>query len=50
MSFNVDFLGKKLWLSEDCKNVLGATRYMQIYEINLIDIKNVKQTTLNNFL
>jgi len=38
MSFNVDFLGKKLWLSEDCKNVLGAARNMQIYEINLIDI------------
>jgi FkbM family methyltransferase len=38
MSFNVDFLGKNLLLSEECKNVLGATRNMQIYEIDLINV------------
>jgi hypothetical protein len=38
MNFNVDFLGKNLLLSEECKNVLGATRNMQIYEIDLINV------------
>ena len=38
MSFNVDFLGKNLLLTEECKNVLGATRDMKIYEIDLINV------------
>jgi FkbM family methyltransferase len=39
MSFSVDFINdNELILSEKCKNVLGATRDMRIYELDLINI------------